>query len=117
MCDFGLMKLQVAPKAVGVMVMKSIPIPLQVLDDASRAPMTPERRDKVSPEQETLDRNRSRGSPDFGGGVDYHEDDGHYRGHIPEGDRDSARHREHILENNRPSPPRHHQSRTPPEGP
>ena len=76
----------------------------------------PDRRERVSPAQEALDTNRSRGSPDFGGGVGFCEDDGHYRGHIPEGDRDSVHHREHIPENSRPSPPRpSNQSRTPPE--
>ena len=81
----------------------------------NRAPMTPDRRARVSPAQEALDRNRSRGSPDFGGGVGSYEDDGHHRGHIPEGDRDSVHHREHVPENSRPSPPRPNQSRTPPE--
>ena len=57
--------------------------PLAIARDVNRAPMTPERRERVSPVQETLDRNHSRGSPDFGGGVGYHEDDGHHRGHIP----------------------------------
>ena len=90
--------------------------PLVSARDVNRAPVTPERRERVSPVQETLDRNRSRGSPDFGGGVGYHEDDGHHRGHIPQGDRDSVHYREHIPESNRPSPPRpSNQSRTPPE--
>ena len=42
--------------------------PLASARDVSRAPMTPERRERVSLEQEISDRNRSRGSPDFGGG-------------------------------------------------
>ena len=41
--------------------------------DVSRTPVTPERRERGSPIQETTERDRSRGSPDFGGGVDYHE--------------------------------------------
>ena len=87
--------------------MKSLPTPLASARDVSRAPTTPERRERVSPAQEILDRNHSRGSPDFGGVVGYHhEDDGHERGHIPEGDRDAVHHREHIPENNRPSPPK-----------
>ena len=51
--------------------------------DVSRAPPTPERRERGSPTQEILDRDRSRGSPDFGGGTGYRENDGHQRGPIP----------------------------------
>ena len=84
--------------------------PLASARDVNRAPMTPDRRERVSLVQEALDRNRSQGSPDF------YEDDGHCRGHIPEGDRDSVHHREHIPENSRPSPPRpSNQPGTPPE--
>ena len=43
--------------------------------DPRRAPMTPERRERMPPDQEVLDRNHSHGSPDFGGGVGYHRDD------------------------------------------
>ena len=59
--------------------------------DPSRAPMTPERRERTPPDQEVLDRNHSHGSPGFGGGVGYHSDDAYYRGHIPENNRASAR--------------------------
>ena len=45
--------------------------------------MTPERRERVLSEQAIIDRDRSRGSPDFGGGVGYQENDGYHRGHIP----------------------------------
>ena len=46
----------------------------------------------------------------------HQENDGQNRGHIPESDRDAARHREHIPESNRASPPRpSNNSRIPPE--
>ena len=50
-------------------------VPLASARDTSRAPVTPERRERMSPEQEILGRNRSRGSPDFGGGVAFYSDD------------------------------------------
>ena len=61
-------------------------VPLASTRDPSRASMTPERsdRDRRSHDQEVPDRNHSRGSPDFGGGVEYHNNDTHYKGHIPE---------------------------------
>ena len=58
----------------------------------------------------------NRGSPDFGGGVGYQENDDPPRGHIPKSDRDATQHRGHIPESNRSSPvwsPNY--SRTPPE--
>ena len=68
--------------------------------DVSRAPMTPERRD------------RSRGSPDFGGGVGYSDNGGHHRGVIES----LSTIQKHIPENDRPSPPRSpNQPRIPPE--
>ena len=74
--------------------------------DASRAPITPERRDRVMQGQE------NRGSQDFGGGVGYQENDDPPRGHIPESDRNATQHRGH----NRSSPVRStYYSRTPPE--
>ena len=91
------------------------PNPLTNARDVSRTPVTPERRERGSPTQETWDRDRSRGSPGFGGGTGYHENDGHQRGPIPEGER-SVHHWEHIPENDGSSPPRlSNQSRTPPE--
>ena len=60
--------------------------PLASARDVRRAPMTPERRETVLSEQEIVDRDRNRGSPDFGGGVGYQENDGYHRGHIPESD-------------------------------
>ena len=71
--------------------------------DVSRTPVTPERRERGSPTQEIADRDRNRGSPDFGGGTGYREN--HQRGHIPECE-SSSHHREHIPENDRSSPPR-----------
>ena len=64
--------------------------PLANARDVSRAPMTPERRERMSPEHDISDRNHSRGSPDFGGGVGYHESEVYHRGHIPESTRDTA---------------------------
>ena len=66
--------------------------------DVSRAPVTPEGRERGSPTQEVLDRDRNRGSPDFGGGTGYCENDGYQRGPIPEGE-NSAYQGEHIPEN------------------
>ena len=66
--------------------------------------MTPERRERMSPEQDISDRNHSRGSPNFGGGVGYQENEAYHRGHIPESTRDAAYHRGHIPESNRASP-------------
>ena len=75
--------------------------PLASARDVSRVPTTPERRERMSPEHEISDRNRSRGSPDFGGGVGHQENDVYHRGHIPESNRDAAYHRGHIPESNR----------------
>ena len=91
------------------------PNPLAMTRDVSRTPATPERRERGSPKQEIVDRDSSRGSPDFGGGTGYRENDDHQRGHIPEGE-SSSHHREHIPENDRSSPPRlSNQPRIPPE--
>ena len=68
----------------------------------------------MSPEQELSDRNRDRGSPDFGEVVDYYEDDTYQRGHIPES-RDDAYQRGHIPESNRAPPQPPNVSRIPPE--
>ena len=92
------------------------PNPLASARGVSCAPMTPERRERGSPAQETSERKRSRESPDFGGGVGYHEGDSYQRGPIPKGERVSVHHREHIPENDRASPARlSNQSRTPSE--
>ena len=98
MCDFGLTKPLAAPEGSRSYGDEEHTNPLLSARNVSRAPM------------------RNRGSPDFGGGVGYREDDAHYKGHIPEGDRVSVDYREHIPENSRPSPQRPpNQSRTPPE--
>ena len=60
----------------------------------------------MSPEHEISDKNPSRGSPDFGGGVGYQENDVYHRGHVPKSNRDDAYHRGHIPESNRASPRR-----------
>ena len=83
--------------------------------DVGRTPATPERRERGSPTQEIVDRDRSQGSPDFGGGTGYRENDGQQRGHIPEGG-GSSQHREHIPEDDRTTPTRlSNQPRIPPE--
>ena len=73
--------------------------------NVNRALVTPERRERGSPTQETVERDRNRRSPDFGGGTGYCENDGHQRGHIPEGGSFNQQ-REHIPENERRVPPR-----------
>ena len=75
--------------------------------DASRTPVTPERRERGSPIQKTTERDRSRGSPDFGG-VHYHGCETLQRERIPMGGSSSAE-REHIPNNERMTPPRVHQ--------
>ena len=83
--------------------------------DVNRAPVAPERRGKRSPTQETVERDHSRRSPDFGGGTGCCENDSHQRGHIPEGGSFSQQ-REHISENERRVPPRlSNAPKTPPE--
>ena len=83
--------------------------------DVNRTLVTPERRERGSPTQETVERDRSRRSPDFGRGTGYCENDGPQRGHIPEGG-SSSQQREHIPESERRIPPRLSNSpKTPPE--
>ena len=82
--------------------------------DVSHTPVTPERRERGSLTQESVDRDRSRGSPDFGGGTGYRENDGQQRGHIPEGG-GSSQHRAHIPESDRSLPRLSNQPRIPPE--
>ena len=79
------------------------PSPLVSARDVNRTPLTPERRERVSLEYENRKsrRNRSRGSPHFGGGVNYQDTDVHLRGHIPENHQDVASNRGHIPERNR----------------
>ena len=82
--------------------------------DVSRTPVTPERRKRGSPTHETTGRDHNRGSPDFGGGVDYHEYEALQRDRIPMGG-SSNEGWERIPNNERATPPRMNQSRTPPE--
>ena len=83
--------------------------------DGNRALVTPERRERGPPTQETVERDKSRRSPDFGGGTGYYENDSQQRGHIPEGGSFSQQ-RERIPENKRPVPPRlSNAPKTPPE--
>ena len=68
--------------------------------------MTPEQRERRPAVPETQTRDHARESPDFGGGANY---TGHY-------EEASHHRREHIPENDSPSPPRLSNShRTPPE--
>ena len=82
--------------------------------DASRTPGTPESRERESPVRETIERDRSRESPDFGGGVDYHDYDTLQRERIPLGG-NSNEGRERIPNDERSTPPRTNQPKTPPE--
>ena len=56
----------------------------------SRTPVAPERREGGSPIQRTTGEDRTRESPDFGGGVDYHDYDDLRRERIPVGGSSSA---------------------------
>ena len=58
---------------------------------SSRAPTSPERRDRPHPDQGSQDRTYGQGSPDFGGGVGYIDDDVYCRGPIPESTRSPNR--------------------------
>ena len=49
-----------------------------------RAPTSPERRDRPQQDQRTQDRNYGQGSPDFGGGVGYFNDNMDRGGPTPE---------------------------------
>ena len=51
---------------------------------SSHAPASPERRDRPPPDQGSQDRTYGQGSPDFGGGVGYIDDDIYRKGPIPE---------------------------------
>ena len=62
------------------------PNPSAMTRDVNRTPVTPQRWERGSPTQEIVDRDRNRGSPDFGGGTGHCENDSHQRGHIPEGE-------------------------------
>ena len=82
--------------------------------DASYTPVTPECRERGSPTLETTGRDHSRGSPDFGGGVDYYEYDTLQRERIPMGG-NSNEGTARIPNNERVTPSRMNQSRIPPE--
>ena len=82
--------------------------------DVSRTSGTPERRERESPVHEATERDRNRESPDFGGGVDYHEHETLQRERIPLGG-SSNEGRERIPNDGRSTPPRTNQPKTPPE--
>ena len=67
----------------------------------SRAPGPTEQRGLDAPARRPIGAGSSRGSPDFGGGVDYHDQETPRRERLPEGTRES--------------PPRSRQNNTPPE--
>ena len=82
--------------------------------DMSRTPATPERRDRESLAPDAAERVRNRESPDFGGGVDYHEYETLHRERIPLGG-SSSDGRERLPNDERATPPRTNQPKTPPE--
>ena len=59
--------------------------------ETSRAPASPERRERPPLDQSSQDRSYGYGSPDFGGGVGVHDDDTYHRGPIPENARSPTR--------------------------
>ena len=82
MCRFGWLKPRINPEGSGSHVDEDVSIPLASARDPTRASMTPERRERMPPDQEVLDRNHH-GSPDFGGGVGHHSDDAYCEGTHP----------------------------------
>ena len=56
------------------------PFPNLSARETSRAPASPERRDRPPLDQTGQDRSYGHGSPDFGGGVGFHDDDIYHRG-------------------------------------
>ena len=82
--------------------------------DVSRTTATPERRDRESLVPDAAERVRNRESPDFGGGVDYHVYETMHRERISVGGSLSDG-RERFPNDERATPPRTNQSKTPPE--
>ena len=76
-----------------------------VTRNASRTLATPERRKEGSSIPRTTEEDRARESPDFGGGVDYHDYDDQRRERILIGG-SSSTWREHIPSNERMTPPK-----------
>ena len=75
-----------SPRHVGIP-----PFPNLSARDISRVPTSPEKRDRPSRDQGIQDRSYGHGSPDFGGGVGYHDDDTYRGGPIPKNIRSPAR--------------------------
>ena len=73
-----------------------------------------QRRERDVPVCETIGRDTERGSPDFGGGVDYHEHESLRRERIPLGG-NLNNERERVPNVERSPPPRANHPRTPPE--
>ena len=67
------------------------PFPSLSARETSRAPASPERRDRPPLDQSGQGRGYGNGSPDFGGGVGFNDDDTYNREHIPESARSQAR--------------------------
>ena len=67
------------------------PFPSLSARDVGRVPTSPERRDRPPPDQSGPDRSYGNGSPVFGGGVRFDDDETYEKGHIPEGARSQAR--------------------------
>ena len=82
--------------------------------DVSRTTANPERRDRESLVPDAAERVRNRESPDFGGGVDYYEYETLHRERIPLGG-SSSDGRERFPNDEKATPPRTNQSKTPPE--
>ena len=71
-------------------------------------------RERDAPVHETIGRDRDRESPDFGGGIDYHDHESSHRERIPLGGNLNEG-RERVPNAERSTPPRTNQPRTPPE--
>ena len=73
------------------------------------------RREVNPPAQEATGRDRDKGSPDFGGGVDFYDLESPRRERIPLGGKSASEERERVPDVERYSPPRTNQHKTPPE--
>ena len=82
--------------------------------DVSRTPATPDRRERGTSSHDAAERVR-RECPDFGGGVDYHENETLQRERIPMGGTSNDRRERAFPTPKERLPPRINQSRTPPE--
>ena len=88
-------------------------VPPVTSQSGSCAPGTTDQQELGSLTRETAGGNHVRGSPDFGGGVDYHDTEEPKREHFLSGDATSGR--ELFPKGESTTPPRGNQARTPPE--